>query len=235
MKISNSITWDIETGTVLEEDSFDWCGLIERCKGDGTAKDQLALNNKLVADQLAQQKAIRDKLTGALDKYLNGDIGYGDEAVARMTSEFLNQNSQKFNQAGSSVMASLRARGAAGGETPAGGDFTRGLEALQSARAQSESQGVAGIKISDLQQALANKFNAASVEAGQAAQIGSNISTFSGAASNSLDQYVKAANTGFGNAFTTTLGTTLGKTAGAFATGGLTTLTGMVPGFPKPA
>lgn len=233
MRITVNPVFDIETMRLVGfTDQYDYDGPVELLKADGTAKDQLKINNALVADQLAQQKAIRDKITGAVDKYLTGNIGYGDEAVANMTSQFLNQNSQKFNQAGSSVLASLRARGLAGGDTPAGGDMTRGLEALQGARAQSESQGVAGIKLSDLQQALANKFNAASVESGQSAQIGSNISTFSHSADNSLDQYVKAANTGFGNAFTTALGSSLGQGIGkgvsAFATGGLTALTGML-------
>lgn len=201
--------------------------------GAKAAAAKQAQDEAIIAQQMAEQKAIRDKITGAMDKYLNGSIGFDPEQKSIMQSQFLNQNALNFNQAGSSVMASLRARNAAGGDTPAGGDFVRGLEALQGARAQSQSQGILGTNLADLQQALNNKFNAASVEAGQSAQIGSNINSFNDAASNDLAQYVKAKSTpGFMQSLATSLAGGVASTASAFGTGGLLALTGMLK--PKP-
>lgn len=203
--------------------------------GTGTSKDQLALQNKQQADATAEQKALRDRIMGSIGKYLSGNVGFDPQQLAIMQSQFLNQNSANFNQAGSSVLASLRSRGAAGGDMPAGGDLTRGLEGLEGARASSQSQGILGTNLADLQQALNNKFNAASVAAGQSAQIGSNIGTFGQGANNALDQYVKASNTGFGANFMSTLGSSLGAGVGYAANTGIgASLGGIRKAFGKP-
>ncbi len=190
--------------------------------GTGTSKDQLNLENKLTQQQLDQQKAIRDQIMTSTSQYTTGaGQGYDPSQFAQMISQFMNQNSANFNQAGSQVLSSLNARGAGGGNMPVGGDFTRGLEALQGARASSQSQGVLGANISNLQQALNNKFNALGLQSGQGAQLGSNVATFNQGASNALGDYVKASQGGFGNAFLGSLGGTLGKGIAGFATGAL--------------
>ena len=192
-------------------------------KGTGVAQKQLDEQNRLQQQAIDQQKAIRDQIMATTSKYTEGaGQGFDPQQLALMQSQFLNQNSANFNQAGGSVMASLRARGVAGGDAPGGGDLTRGLESLQGARASSQSQGILGTNIADLQQALTNKFNALSVDAGQSAQLGSNISTFGQGANNSLDQYIKAANSpGFLQSLATSLAGGVGGGLGAMATGGL--------------
>jgi len=189
--------------------------------GTGTSKDQLRRQNDLQQQAIDQQKAIRDQIMGSVGKYLSGNIGFDPQQLAIMQSQFLNQNSANFNQAGSSVLASLRSRGVAGGDSPGGGDLTRGLEALQGARASSQSQGILGTNLADLQQALTNKFNAASVAAGQSAQLGSNIGVFGQGANNALNQYVQASQNGFLNQFTKSLGSGLGSGVASIATGGI--------------
>lgn len=189
--------------------------------GTGTSKDQLNQQNKLQADQIAQQKAIRDQIMGSVGKYLSGNVGFDPQQLAIMQSQFLNQNSANFNQAGSSVLASLRSRGVAGGDSPGGGDLTRGLEGLQGARASSQSQGILGTNLADLQQALNNKFNAASVASGQSAQIGSNIGVFGQGANNALNQYVQASSNGFMSQFAKGLGSGLGGGVASMANGGI--------------
>jgi len=192
------------------------------CKGEGHAQDQLKLQNQLVQQQLDQQKSIRDQIMGSVGKYLTGSgEGFDPQQLAIMQAQFLDQNAAAGKQAGQNVMAQLAARGAAGGNLPASGDFARSLEGLQGAIATSQSQGILGTNLANLQQALTNRFNAASVAGGQAAQLGNNVGTFNSGASNALNQYMQAANSGFGASFMRGLGGGLGGAIAGIATGGI--------------
>jgi hypothetical protein len=136
-----------------------------------------------------------------------------------MRAQFLNQNALNYNQAGKNIMLALKRRGSAPADAPVGGDYVRGLASLEGAAASDRSSGLANIDLSNLQQALINKFNAASLINGQAAQLTSPVSTFGSGANNALNQYVYAANQGFGNAFTSALGKGLGEGLGKIGTG----------------
>jgi hypothetical protein len=191
--------------------------------GTGTSKDQLQLQNKLTQQQLDQQKQIRDQIMQSTSQYTTGSgQGYDPAQLSSMISQFMNQNSANFNQAGKEVYSALNSRGAGGGQIPVGGDFTRGLEALKGAQASSQSQGVLGANISNLNQALTNKFNALSLQSGQGAQLGNNVGVFNQGASNSLNDYVKASQGGFGNAFVGAFGKELGGALGAGVGGSAT-------------
>lgn len=227
MRITVNPVYDIETWALIScDDQYEYDGPIEQLKGEGTAKSQLDLQNKMQADAAAQQKDIRDKIMASVQKYMTGSgEGFDPEQLALMTSQFLNQNSADFNSAGSEVLSSLRSRGAAGGDTPVGGDFGRTLSSLESAKATSKSQGVLGINIENLKQALANRFNAASVASGQSAQLGTDISTYGTGANNSLDQYIKAKNApGFLQSLATSFAGGFGKGLGDVATGGASSI-----------
>jgi hypothetical protein len=210
----------------LHEDSFEYSGEVALCKGDGVARDQLNLQNKLVQQQLAQQKAVMDKLDAAVGGDLAGKNGFSPELLAALKSQFLNQNDSAYNSAGSNVRSALASRGFGTGELPEGGEFARNIAELEGSRAGSQSQGLLGVDIESARQAINNKYNAASVLSGNSAQLGSNVGTFNSGASNSLNQYVWAANQGFGNAFTTALGGSLGKTIGSGLGGGLSGILG---------
>lgn len=199
--------------------------------GTGTSKDQLVLQNKQQQDALDQQKAIRDQVMGGVGKYLNGTVGFDPQQLAIMQSQFLNQNTANFNQAGSAVKSALASRGAGGGDLPVGGDYTRGIATLEGAKANSQSQGILGTNLANLQQALSNQFNAASVANGQSAQIGQNIGTFGSGANNALNQYVSASQNGFLQQFTKGIGSSLGQGLGAIATGGVGTALGGIGKF----
>lgn len=190
--------------------------------GTGTSKDQLKLQNQLVQQQLAKQDAIHNQIMGSIGKYLSGSgEGFDPAQLAAMTSAFLNNTAGQYQGARSNVVAGLASRGIGTGSAPGGGDIARGLEGLEGAAADTRSQGLLGINIQNLQQALNNRFNAASVASGQGAQIGSNLGIFQGGANNALDQYVQASNQGFGNALTSSLGGALGKGLGGLATLGI--------------
>lgn len=219
MKITTKVQlkWDEQAGRYFPDpetwEGYEYSGPVEECKGQDQAKQQLDAQNKLTQDQLTQQKAVRDQILGSVGKYLSGNVGFDPAQLAAMQSQFLNSNTSTYNQAGQAVMSALKARGAGGGDMPVGGDYTRGLEDLLGARATSQSQGLLGLNIQDAQQALNNKFNAASVASGQSAQLGQNVGTFNTGASNSLDQYVKAANS---SPLMNMLGQVAGAGLGAF-------------------
>jgi len=199
--------------------------------GTGTSKDQLKLNNQLQQQALDQQKAIRDQIMGSIGKYLSGNIGFDPQQLAIMQSQFLNQNTNNFNQAGSAVRSALASRGAGGGDIPVGGDFVRGIASLEGAKANSQAQGILGTNIQNAQQGIQNQFNAANIASGQTAQLGNDVGVFGQGANNALDEYVKAANSGFGAQFMQNLGGTLGQGIGKIATGGFGgAVAGMLPG-----
>jgi len=184
-----------------------------------------------------QDKAFNFQMQGmtdvknALQKYLTGNVGFDPQQLAAMTSDFMGQNANDFNQARAAVTSALASRGAGGGQLPVGGDYTRGLSGLFGAEAQSLAGGMNNIRMQNALQALTNKFNTANVFSGNAAALSSPISTFGSGASNALNQYMQQANSGFGATFLRgfggALGTGLGSGISTFGLGGLSKLGGI--------
>lgn len=190
--------------------------------GSGTSKDQLKRQNDLIDQQLQQQTALRNQIMGGVGKYLNGaGEGFDPQQLAIMQSQFLDQNAAAGKQAGQNVMSSLAARGLAGGNLPASGSLARDLADLQGTIATSQSQGILGTNLANLQQALTNRFNAANIASGQTAQLGGNIGTFQGGANNALSNYVQAQQSTFGNRFASGFGSALGQGLGNIGTFGI--------------
>lgn len=102
-----------------------------------------------------------------------------------------------------------------------GGDYTRGMSGLFGSEAQSLAGGMNSIRMQNALQALNNKFQASNVLSGNAAALSSPISTFGSGASNALNQYMQAANSGFGASFMRGFGGALGAGLGGLATGGI--------------
>jgi hypothetical protein len=221
MKVYTKIVFNMADMSVVEEESFDYQGDVALAKGDGTAKDQLKLQNQLTQQQLQRENSLQDFIKNNLSQYLTGNQGFSPEQLALMKSQFLNSNDAAFNNAGEGVRSALVSRGVGNGQLPVGGDFVRGIAGLEGAKASAQSQGLMGIDLSNLQQALNNKFNTASLLNGQGAMLANNVGTFNSGASNALNTYVQAANQGFGNAFTSAFGSSLGKGLGSLATFGL--------------
>lgn len=222
MRVTTFARYDMASWTLEDWRGYEYCGPVEECKGEGTSKDQLALQNKMVADQTAKQDAIRQQIMGGVGKYLTGSgEGFDPAQLAAMTSAFLNNTAGQYGGARSNVISALASRGIGTGSAPGGGDIARDFSGLEGAAADTRSQGILGINIQNLQQALANRFNAANVASGQTAQIGSNIGTFNAGANNALNQYMQAANSGFGASFMRGLGGGLGGAVAGIATGGI--------------
>src|SRR5947208_1727121 len=168
MRVNTGIVIDIASSLVERRVCFEYCGIFDHAKGDGRAAAQLDLQNKLTQQQLNRQNSFQDAATSAVKEFLSGNKGFAPDQLAAMRSQFLNSNSQTFNNAGEQVRAYLQSKGANGGDLPAGGDTVRGIASLEGARAGSQSSGLLGIDVTNAQQALANLFNAANVFGGNA-------------------------------------------------------------------
>jgi hypothetical protein len=89
------------------------------------------------------------------------------------------------------------------------------------AAAASQAQGLLGLQQQNAMQALQNKFNAASLLTNQAQIYSAPQSVAGSGASNALNAYVQAANSGLMQSFMSGLGKGLGGTGSMLATGGI--------------
>jgi len=221
MRIHTRVVIDMASGAVLEEEGYDYDGPVAECKGDGTSKDQLNEQNQLQQQSFNAQMDTLNTLKSSLSGYLSGNKGFTPQQMSYMTSQALNQNSEKYNQAGNQVRSALAARGLSGTQTPGGGASAGILSGLYGAKASDASNAINTINLQNSQQALNNQFNAASVLSGNAQTMGQNNAVFGSGANNALGEYVQASNQGFGAAFTRGLGGALGGGIGGALTGGL--------------
>jgi len=221
MFINTRVVIDMASGEILEREGYEYDGPVELAKGDGTSRDQLNEQNQLQQQSFDAQMSTLNTLKDHLSGYLSGNQGFSPQQMSYMTSQALNQNSQKYNAAGNQVRSALAARGLSGTQTPGGGATAGILSGLYGAKASDASNAINTINLQNSQQALNNQFNAASVLSGNAQTMGQNNAVFGSGASNALNQYVQAANQGFGNAFTKGLGGALGAGIGGAVTGGI--------------
>src|SRR5262249_15828429 len=171
-------------------------------------------------------------LNARFSGFLSGNQGFSPAAMAGMRSQFLNNNNAAYNQAGQQVRQALAARGSGTGQLPVGGDYTRGIAGLMGSRASSQSQGLLGLNLQNAIQAMNNQFNAGNILSGNAATLTGTQGVAGSGASNALNAYITAKNTGFGSSFTGALGGALGKGLGGFLTGGFGSLGGVL-GLPQ--
>lgn len=220
---------DIESGDTLAH-IYTWhSGLVAECKYDDSKKaadKQLATNNANSSAALAQQSKFNQPVYQALIKYLTGNgEGMTPQEMALLNSQFLNQNSQQFNSAGSNVRAALLSRGVGSDSQPTGGNFVRGISNLEGLKGATTAAGLQDIQLENIRQRLANKFNAAGIFQGTGAGYGNQALGFSGLANENVNQIHNAFRPGilenFGQAFGKSLGGSLGAGIGGGLTGGL--------------
>lgn len=209
---------------------MNWTDIIDRYIAEGRTvsggkgadvanqQRQQELNMQTQAFNTQQQQL--SQLKQAFSPYLNGTQGFDPAMLSSMTSQFLNNNNQSFNDAGAQVRSALAARGAGSGQLPVGGDYVRGIAGLQGAKASSQSQGLLGINVQNAMQALNNQFNAGNILSGNAATLTGTQGVAGSGASSALGSYIQAANTGFGSSFANAFGGALGAGLGAGVTGG---------------
>lgn len=236
MKIYTRIEMDIETGQVIDSESFEYSGPVAECKAASDAnqqrKDELAMQKQSFG--LMQQR--QNQVGGAVGKYLTGSgEGFDPKQLALMRSQFLNSNAAQYQNAGRNLRTSLLRTGSSDSSSPVGGDYVRGIAGLEGGMANNASSGLANIDLQNLSMALNNKFNAASLINGQAAQLTSPISSFGQDASSALNSYVTASQNGIMSQFTKALGGGLGMGLTGGIGGALSSLGKFGSGFNKGA
>jgi hypothetical protein len=216
---TSKIVWDW-TGEVVERVALDYVGPVDACKGSSVANDQRKQELDMQKQAFNMQQKQLSMLNDQFGKYLTGNVGFDPQQLGIMRSQFLNQNSNSFNDAGTGLRQALASRGIGTGDSPVGGEFTRGLTGLYSAGASNRAGGLANIDLTNLQQMLTNKFNAGSILSGNAATLNGAQATAGQGASNALSEYMKAENSGFGASFMRSFGSGLGGGLAAGLTGG---------------
>src|SRR4029077_14259101 len=160
---------------------------------DQQRKDELNMQKQAFATQ-QQQLAMLNK---SFSPYLAGKTGFDPQLLASMRSQFLNQNANTFNQAGSAVKSALAARGEGTGGAPVGGTYGSGISNLMAAKAGSQAGGLLNINMQNAQQALQNQFNAGNILSGNAATQTGTQGVAGSAASSALQSYVQASANSF--------------------------------------
>lgn len=227
-RVWTEIVLSMATGEVLRESFFEYSGPVALCKdhGQDVANQQRQQELNMQTQAFNKQMAQLDKLNSDFGKYTQGaGQGYDPAQLAAMRSQALDQNALAYNGAGAGVRSALAARGSAGGDAPVGGDYTRGIASLEGAAASDRASTLTNIDLSNLQQALTNKFNAGSILSGNAATLNGTQGVAGQGASSALGQYVAAKSIpGFGEQFSGALAKGLGSGVASFATGGFGSL-----------
>lgn len=190
---------------------------------DDKQSKQLDLQNQIAAQQLASTNSTLGQVNGAVSPYLSGTQGFTPAQLAAMQSSVLDQNAQKFNAAGQQVNAEAAARGS-NGMTPISGVAQNGYGNLASAKASDLSTGLNTITQNNAQQALANKFNAASVLSGNAQTFAGTAGSYNSGAASALNNVTNAQKSGFLDNFNTAVGSGLGKGVATSLSGGVGSL-----------
>lgn len=179
-------------------------------EADQQRKDELAMQKQAFATQQAQLAMLNKNFS----PYLSGKVGFDPTQLSSMRSQFLNQNSSTFNQAGNQVRSALGSRGEGTGSAPVGGTYGSGIANLMAAQAGSQSQGLLGINVQNAQQALQNQFNAGNILSGNAATQTGTQGVAGAGASSALNSYVTASANSFGGSLASSAGNALGKQFG---------------------
>lgn len=179
-------------------------------EADQQRKDELAMQKQAFATQQAQLAMLNKNFS----PYLSGKTGYDPQLLASMRSQFLNQNTSTFNQAGNQVRAALGSRGEGTGAAPVGGTYGSGISSLMAAQAGNQSQGLLNINVQNAQQALQNQFNAGNILSGNAATQTGTQGVAGAGASSALNSLITASANSFGGSLASSAGSALGKQLG---------------------
>jgi len=182
-------------------------------------KGQLNTQNQLQSQAQNSENQLLQQNNAALSPYLTGNKGFTPEQLAALNSQALGQNASKYNQATQQTNQQLAARGEGLGNMPSSGVAATGYGNLQAAKAGDLADSLRTVTLNNAQQALANKFNAASVLSGNAQTYAGNVGTYGSGASNALGDLTQAQSNTWQSQFGKAAGSAVGGAAGAF-TGG---------------
>jgi hypothetical protein len=87
MRISTKVVWDIETGAVLERESYSYDGPLALAKGSGYAQTNMQTANKDSGAYTGQALGINSSLIPTLQSEINNPIGFGQQALTQMQTQ----------------------------------------------------------------------------------------------------------------------------------------------------
>ena len=163
----------MNTGEVLEHDSFEYSGPVELCKGDQTAKAseiaQAQFQQQLMGifqQQYGKQSEVLDFLKGKLQPMIDHPTGYSDSAKAAMRAQAVDNISQQYDNAQKAIQGMQFVRG--GRDLPSGVDAMQ-IGGLKVAQAQDTAGALNTITLNDENLKESNYWNAMNVLSGNVA------------------------------------------------------------------
>jgi len=182
--ITTSITWDIESGTVLDHQGYLYDGEVELCKGASDEQNQLAASqtnfyNQLSQDygqQFANQSAILSSLQKSLQPIVDAganQFGYSDDQNNTLKATAIQGTAQQYQNAQQALQNYQASRGGGNMYLPSGVDAQNNA-ALAATGANQVSSELLGIKNAGYAQGNTNYNNAIAQLGGVAAQYNPN-------------------------------------------------------------
>jgi hypothetical protein len=240
MRIYKKLVIDMESGSILEADSFEYDGPVALAKGDSTAQAGEQIQNENAQQQLdfskqlqsaftsqyGAQSAITSFLTNKMESTMSNPQGFGADALAAMRTSATDTNANQYQQAEAASQRTSFAQG--GRDLPSGVDSQiSGAIAASGAANNAASQNQ--ITLQNEQQKQSNYWNAANSLSGTAATInplgyaGASSSAGSSAASagNSTASLSNANTNAASNSFLGKLGGSLASSLGSGIGSGL--------------
>lgn len=207
-------------------------------KGDNRAKsaeaNALSFQSSLMnvfKQQFGAQSQILNFIAGKMTSQVNNPQGFTPEATAAMNTQATEGVAREFNQANTAAKEMEAQQGGNGLPSGVQAQITAG-NANEAAQTQAAAQNQ--IRLANAEQQQQNYWNAVKVLGGTAETI--NPTSYAGQATgagNSVADLSKAYSdsqqSGFFNTLANGFASSLGKGIGGFATGGLSTLSGMKP------
>lgn len=153
MLIHNRIIFEIATGKVIRQDSYEYDGPVALCK-ESDAERAAKAKEKRREKQITASQLERREFTDVI-KSLGIDLeelqGLTKKERAALVGRALKGVSTRFQDIGSRVKTALSRRGVLGANQPASGDFARSLLNLGVAEESERFQQLSGIDILDAQ------------------------------------------------------------------------------------
>src|SRR5512146_222669 len=164
MKIYTKVVIDMASGDVLGSESFEYHGPVAECKRNdvkGQATQQMQAYQNAALQNLGLQRGMLSPLTGTLQGLVTNPQGFGQDALAAMRTQAINNTAAQFNPMIQQLKTSLASRGLVGGASPTSGIAGRDFGQLYAQEAGTQAQNLSNINIQNALQAQQNRWNAA--------------------------------------------------------------------------
>jgi len=176
MRIYTQLIFDMETMRLVAEESRDYFGPVEWCKGDSTAKaaeqQQASFDASLMnifQSQYATQKSQLDYLTAKMKPMIDNPTGLSPEALASARTSATDTNSQQYRNAQAALNNEVSQASGGSKLTGVAGANVQADAALAAAEANQEATSQEGITAQNEALKNSNYWNAINALNGTAA------------------------------------------------------------------